>query len=418
MTNQIPNNEVRAAFVSVNGDDDKTGESNTFAFATLGKAKDRIDNLTPPPSIFNQASIVALSSGVFQEQLEIPDFVQVQTSGVTVFSTETDYTVKAASFSLFEFLSCTNQGGGAAILIDGKSSSGLNGSFASAENGGWAVDVKGDSEDVFIDINQMRTTSAGALRVNTTTNDTAIVVNTDEISLDQNNDVALDITIGPGGFSGRVGNIFSASGITGTEVVFRGGMVNLQGDRMKVGTVTIMSGAEVWLNDYLIDGDIVVEAGGILHCRIYQDPSGTITNNGVINGNINGVNYGSFVQPDGKYITMENNDAFGTSFELLGYSDIDTTTDIIDFITAYYSQNTGASRTANFRIIDAQDSTVYYEGSNTDTVAEPKRFNISLTPVNPLPVNQIVFIAVEYSRTGFGFFSLSDPSIKIGVQKP
>lgn len=409
MTKLIPNNEPRNINFAQNGDDDKGGESPTFALATLGAAITRVNNLVPVPTIDNPASIIGNGAGTFTDSGELIDFVQILAAGSRFVNADPDWTIKLNDFCSIESTLVWNIGAGASILFEDCSITAAYQRVVRASGGGAAFKVRGNTDSILMQASQVRTLGGIGVDINSTIGEPAIL-DIDDMVLTVDNDVAFDITAIGGKVTGKIGNI-SSSSTTGTEAIFRSGQVILQGDQINVDTLTVKDGAEVWLNDYIIESDIVVEAGGILHCRIYQGAGYSITNNGSINGNINGVDYGSFVTPDEKFVTMSDRTNLANPFRVLGYFDIDTTNDTIDSASAFYTQSNPNSRTANFRIVDAGDSTVYFSGSNTDTGVTPKSFQ--LASVNPLPANQVVFMAVEYSRTGGA--GLSDPSIKVEV---
>ena len=101
------------------------------------------------------------------------------------------------------------------------------------------------------------------------------------------------------------------------------------------------------------------------------------------------------------------------SEQALGFLTIDTTTDTIDEITGSYIQNSAASRNYNLSIVDADDPLiVYFEKTNTDTGANIKFFDAKAA-VTPLPVSQVVNLAIIQNRSGGGGLNTGNCQIEI-----
>jgi hypothetical protein len=418
MTDLIPNSEPRTITIAQGGDDDKTGDSTTFAIATLGEAVNRINNLVPVPTLTNPAAIEGYGAGSFSDSAELIDFVQIVAPSSRFVNADPDYTIKLNDFCAIESTVVWNVGAGDSILFDNCSVSAAYQRVVRTSGGGAAFKVTGTTNAVLLQANQVRTLGGTAVDVNSTIGE-PLIIDIDDIVLTVDNDVAFDFTAIGGKVTGKIGSITSI-GTTGTQAIFRSGQIILQGDQLSVDTVVVKNGAEVWLNDYIIEADIVVEAGGILHCRIYQGDGYTIVNNGEINGDINGVRYGSFVIDDDLIFTFAEDRNFTSSDRLLGVFRIDTTDTTINDAVAFYNQNVGDSREATFEIVDASDySTAYYTGSNSETGTSPPAKSLTLSATGtPLPTNQPVNLAVIYRRSsGVGNFSLSNPSIIIGATK-
>ena len=84
----------------------------------------------------------------------------------------------------------------------------------------------------------------------------------------------------------------------------------------------------------------------------------------------------------------------------MGSVTIDTTTDTIDSVVGTYAQTTGASRTINFQLIDADTLDVYYTGSNTASGVSLRREAVLAATATPLPTNQPVNLLLQNERSG------------------
>jgi hypothetical protein len=417
MTDLIPNAQPRNVTFTQGGDDDKTGDSTTFALATLGEAVTRINALLPVPDINNPASIIGYGAGTFADSAILADAVQLLGGGSRFVNDDANYTIKLGNFCAIESTVVHNTGTGDSILMDGVAVTATYQRVVRTSNGGAAYRVTGASSSLLIGASQIRVTGGTGIHVDATVTE-PLSLAVEDIALESNNDVAFDLSVAGGRIGGRIGNITAVGGATGTTAVFRAGQITLQGNQLRVDEVRVKSGAEVWLNDYLVDANIVVEAGGVLHCRIYQGSSYTITNNGQINGDINGTRYGSFAGDNEVIYTFSEDRNFTGSMRALGAFSIDTATTTIGDATAYYSHNVAGSRTAEFTIVDAATlTTVYYSGSSTQTAVSPPVYSVQLASTGtPLPSNQTVALVAMYQRTsGAGGSSLSNPSITISA---
>ena len=138
--------------------------------------------------------------------------------------------------------------------------------------------------------------------------------------------------------------------------------------------------------------------------------TGVITNFGGLNGVIQGIKYGSYIEGTDNVVTgLRDGNIQGSYDDPCLRLSIDTgvtVTDTITSISCGYRQNPSASRSVGFRVIDADTSTVYWESTNTETTSNLQHiFEIDLVAdaVNPLPTNQVVNLLVQAERvTGPG----------------
>jgi len=184
-------------------------------------------------------------------------------------------------------------------------------------------------------------------------------------------------------------NLVSAQGVVGSINADAG--IN----RFNVGVVT---------NDFTV--------GASADCKGYiAEVQGTITIDpaATLGMEIDGIKYGSWedTSANNYALTFLRDGTIPTSYETVGTVTIDTTTDSVDpsatttGVQGSYEQTTGASRTVNFRLIDADNATIYYSGSNVSAGASVRRY-VDLTLQNALPSNQVVRMLFQAQRSGAG----------------
>ena len=179
-----------------------------------------------------------------------------------------------------------------------------------------------------------------------------------------------------------------------------------------IGNLLISGTSDTHVTSNTVAGDFTVEASALCTGQIDQ-VGGAITILGTFNGEIAGVKYGSWVDGDEILATFTRPGNVSTSEQELGFLTIDTTTDSIDEITGSYIQNSAASRNYNLSIVDADDPLiVYYEKTNTDTGSSIKFFDAKAA-VTPLPVNQVVNLAIIQNRSGGGGLNTGNCQIEI-----
>ena len=212
-------------------------------------------------------------------------------------------------------------------------------------------------------------------------------------------------------YQGLIGNVVINDGIHYFDIQQHLGNFTVNGGAVRVDIDTITS-------------DFTTSAGSNVS-GIILEVLGTITiEPNTFNGRIGDVVYGTWEDSGGEkqQLAMTGNrdgnmpNSYSDTTQNLRFP-INTTTDSItdaneDYISCGYFQGNPNSRTVSFRVIDADDSTVYWEASNTETGSGQKNFNLDLVTdlVNPLPSNQVVNLMVQSEKTGSG---LSDASAVI-----
>ena len=149
------------------------------------------------------------------------------------------------------------------------------------------------------------------------------------------------------------------------------------------GDFTVSGGAQAKGQISEVTGNVVIEAGSIF------------------DGEIDGIEYGAWI--DGTEIVttgIRQGNIQGSYDDPCLRVQIDTTTDTVDEILLTYRQNPNGSREVGMRVIDRDDSTVYWEATNTATGSGEKNyvFDLAADLVNALPVNQVVNLDFQAER--------------------
>lgn len=154
-------------------------------------------------------------------------------------------------------------------------------------------------------------------------------------------------------------------------------------------------------------------AGGATATGTINQVDGAITIAGTFNGEIAGNQYGSWIEGSDVLANFSRIANVPNNWDTIGFLQIDTTTDTVDFITVQYRQNAAGSRTHKVQILDADTATVYFEGnSGALTGSGNKNYDVSITPVNALPVNQTVNLEFQHERDGGA--GVADTSLMFG----
>jgi len=158
------------------------------------------------------------------------------------------------------------------------------------------------------------------------------------------------------------------------------------------GTTGIVCNAEI--------GDFTISPGALVFADIFA-VTGTIINFGGLNGIVNGVRYGTYIEGSTNVVTGLRNGNIQSSYDEPCLRLTITGDDTITAISCGYRQNPSASRTVGFRIIDADNSTIYWEATNTETTSNISHifeFDLIADEVNALPSNQVVNLLVQAER--------------------
>lgn len=170
--------------------------------------------------------------------------------------------------------------------------------------------------------------------------------------------------------------------------------------QLQTGTVTF-NGGICLIDCNAIAGNFVVNPGALVFADIFA-VTGSVINFGGLNGIVNGIRYGSYIEGSDNIVTgLRNGNIQGSYDEPCLRLSIDTTNDTITAISCGYRQNPNNSRTVGFRVIDSDTSTVYWEATNVETTSSISHifeFDLVADLVNSLPANQVVNLLVQAER--------------------
>ncbi|MEE8289713.1 MAG: hypothetical protein V3R25_09915 [Nitrosomonadaceae bacterium] len=295
------NEQARGFFWAPSGDDRQGGKSRETAKLLPQSAIDAAMLLVPPPSGPQPALVTASQGGatnvgfVLEEGIaftaEESSFIVSQPVGVTMASS------LACTFTTIVNL----EGNSDCVLFDGLSRSAVNARFMGVNgSNGVGLNITGNCDDIFATISQITLVGAGSTGIAiTAASPTPIDININTVLLDVDDTTFLDYNpVSPSDVAVIAVSSVVKNGATGTTgFVAREGIliVEVAGTIRADSALIVEDGATLEIFAAMIEGDIIVEAGGILKCRILTHPTGTITNNGTIDGVIDEVRYGTAV---------------------------------------------------------------------------------------------------------------------------
>ena len=389
--------QVRGFYFAASGDDAFSGETVEVPKQTIQSAIDATQLLDPPPAFGNIATVTAAQGGIFNESIVLAESVQFEGES-TVLNLSAPVAVTLDSFLNCSLTSVTNfQSNGISFKIDGKTSTGLdvlaNRVFASNATG---LAISGNCDSIFVTISQFSITGTGSTAIKiTSTSGTPIDINCNTVNLGGSNTVFLDHnpqsaddltvvnvssitdiqvtrakTAGSKGIICREGHLIVEASSIEASTVFEclGGISHLQvGDL--IGNVAI-SGGRATLESACLTGDITIAAGATLDAIIVEF-TGTITNNGTLNGLIGGEPFGTYRQKHEEQVVLN-----ASSFS----DQVPSGTDSLMQIEFGAAQGTGSDP-------------VEMDASGSVTINRSDQYNLSLV--------------VEFGRTGAsGSFAL------------
>lgn len=297
---------------------------NKFDGATFERPKKSIQDaidaasaLIPPPSASATAQVSAAQGGTFTEGFTLAEGIQFEAVNVTLI-TDLPVSVTLASFLLCRLSGLQNeQDDGVCFLVDGKFSVGLRTLFTGVlGEDGIGFKITGSNRSIFMSSDQMIISGVGAVGCDITgTSTDPIDINIDSVLL-TGDDTAF-CNYNPDNSSDscviNISTIQTQGAINTTGYVAENGLlVAIQQGVLIVGVAAhVKSGAIMILDCSNVIGDIIIDSGGILSANIVRF-SGTITNNGFLDGQIGDTfyeqkNFRGLDKPDtDKLVTYRN----------------------------------------------------------------------------------------------------------------
>ncbi len=302
MSNILPGEGLRDVYVKDSGNDVNGGGNIVQSVKTLSKAVDIVGMINPPAGIFNPASIIDVGSSSYTEQLVIPDDVQVTIPACRItMDGSFNSGVLAGERSLLRIGQILTgiQGGQVGYSTNGSTRVGLTCTAIICNgDGDTGYSVDGGSSDVFCETSQIITRGENSTAISyTATGSQPRVMELNEINLEGGSSTGVLYNAGsPEVCTLKVGAITDLGGAGNVALQASGGKIACFVNEIQAETaIKVEAGAELDLFDARVDGDIVVDAGGTLNIFVLEH-NGTITNNGVINGQIGSEEFGTEIK--------------------------------------------------------------------------------------------------------------------------
>lgn len=429
MSNFLPGAGLRDVYVKDSGNDANDGSNIIFAKKTLAGAVHATTLLDPPPALFSPASIIDGGSSRYTENLDIPDNTQVALMSCAMQGTGGTLAKAGenAQLSVLTMSTGTSSGeiayssnGSARISLDARAIilNGLNQTGCS---------IDGATDQAFQNVGQIlaRFDDSTGISITSSGNQPRYFqYNEININGDSSYGITCD-TISTGVAAFRVGAITyednpltASTGALSVGInIVNGSLAAYVAEIQMETAVNVSASGDLIIDNLLCSGDIVNDGSlnitsrrltgdiintGNMTIRVDEHVSGSVINSGVLNGEISGVRYGTWVDGDeisssgivkGGIKNTYKNDCLRRT--------IDTTTDVIDSILCSYFQKKADPNTVGFRVIDADTGVVYWENKATsfNTIkVQYIEFDLAEDLFNALPSNQVVNLLVQAER--------------------
>ena len=288
----------RTIYVSKGGNDSLSGQTEEQAVETIAQAITLIGQLDPPVSQTNPATILMAASGTFDETVSLTEGTQFGGLNSFIFTT-TGNAIEPAAQALFSVTSAGCFADDAScIRVSGKDRVGVVLTALEVfSEGGQGIYIDGSSDNAFFTMGEIVLSGEGSRGVrDETSNGSPEVYNIASITLGADNTTGFfhnptdsgSTAVLRCGFIGEVAAVVNSAGF----VVADGHLSALVNEINADTAINIIGGsADVVCND--VTGDITVAVGATLNCDI-SNHTGTITNNGTIQGRIGQEIFGDF----------------------------------------------------------------------------------------------------------------------------
>lgn len=399
------------------------GKSPQYPVNTLNDAVTLVTDLDPPPTLFDGASIGGQTYSRYVENVIFPDDVQVNVSESTIQGE-----VKAGANAQFKVQVITTDGSGGQVAYstNGSSRVGLTTDAIIANGvGDTCISIDGATDGVFIRNGQSLVRADNSTCISyTATGSNAEGINFGVADIgdafaNPNNCTALYIDNGSDTtvFTGNAIKAVNDGNHIGVEIINGSAILDIPEIRMDINdtAAVVRAGTTFTLNTPKVTGNIVVESGGLLEVDITAH-QGFVLPLGTINGQIAGVEYGTYIDGTDLQFSRTRPDNVRGNPQPLGYIQLNMDTDTLNSIEFSYTQTTGGSRQYDFTIRDANNlGAIYFAGSNVSSGAAIKTFNVDLVgdAVAPLPGSGEVLLYIQQSRTGAGGMNTGQCTVNV-----
>lgn len=374
--------QVRGFTFALSGGDEQSGGSFELPKRLVQETIDEAAALIPAPSLFNPAVVSAAQGGSFNEGFSLPGFINFDATNAQ-FITSQSVSITLGDGQICSIFGVRNgSNNSTCFLYDGTTLAGSTALFCVVlGNDSIGYEIKGATVGAFSTCDRLTLAGARSIGLKITgtftdpvdiDGDEVLLNGADSVYIDYNPDDPLDECTVDISTVFTLGATVQTKAFNGTTAyIVRSGHLSVQGVVLIADTaVHVLDGAEMDLAQETVVGDIIVDSGGILNVFILDHEVGTITNNGEINGIINGVPFGTYQQKNEEQFVL-NADDFTTQTPL----GTDTPLQVL-FGAAQF----GAS------------DPVELDASGNITINQADQYNLR--------------IALEYGRTNAGSFSL------------
>lgn len=292
--------QVRGFYFSQSGDTEFDGTSYELPKATMQEAIDEANALVPPPSGAALAVVSSAQGGSFTSGFTLFDFIQFNGTNVSI-TENTAIAIELASFLRCNITSLSNaMAASTCFNIDGQSFLAVECDLINVfgTGGAKALKVTGACDNLFLGMKQITLIGDGSIGIDiTSSSPTPIDIEVDTVSLDGDNTICMNYD--PVNSTDTciidVGSISDGGSNTTGFIVENGRLLVLCGLLDATTAIHLKAGSEYTTLTGEIIGDIIVDSGARLDAVIIRH-TGTLTNNGTINGIINGEYFGTWRQ--------------------------------------------------------------------------------------------------------------------------
>jgi len=310
--------QIEGFYFAESGDDAFSGESFELPKRTVQEAINAAAALSP--DLLNPALVSAAQGGSFNEGFALPGFVNFDAPNAQ-FITSQSVSITLGSGQICRIFGVRNgSNNSTCFLYDGKSLAGTRALFCVVSgDDSIGYEIKGTSEGVFSNCDRLTVGGDRSIGIKITgtfvdpidvDGDVVLLNGEDSVYIDYNPTDDLDACVVDMStvFSSGA-TVFSSGSATTTGYIVRSGHLTIQGAILVVETaIEVKSGAEADLRQETVIGNIIVDSGGVLNVDILDHKFGTITNNGTINGIINGVPFGTYQQKNEEQFVLNASD--------------------------------------------------------------------------------------------------------------
>ena len=279
----------RAFVVAPGGDDRFSGQTEETAKATIQAAVDEVNAVSPPPSPGDPVAIITNGSGIFRENIILPDACQFNGENISN-NPLTGNAFEVASNAPFNITSSVIFGDNAtAFVIPNKINVGVVASaVACIGNNCRGAHLTGSSDNIFLTFSQVRLQGSDGVGIlDESMNGAPEIYNINELTISGDGccGVRYIPQVGSSTATFNFGSILElGSPVNSIALDIQEGRLSAFGNTIvSSNAISVGDGATLDIVANNIVGDIIVSSGGTLNCYI-QRFTGNITNNGTING--------------------------------------------------------------------------------------------------------------------------------------